>query len=347
MRAIEQRGYGDPREVLHMTEVDLPTFGADQVLVRVHASSANPYDWHLIYGEPTLMRPQLGGIRAPRRIVGADFAGIVEGLGSDVRGLAPGDEVYGFADGAFAEYVAAPAGRLARKPANLTFAEAAAVPLAAITALQGLRHGQLTTGQHVLVVGASGGVGTFAVQLAKHAGAQVTGVCSTSRLDLVRSLGADHVIDYTMQDPASGPARYDLILQLGGTYTPRALRRALTPRGTLVQSYGDGSRRLGPLRSMASGALLNLVTKQRITLFVANEDTATLDELRDLIEAGHIRPIIDSTYPLERAAEAVALVKDGRPAGKVVVTITALGSADRTKWAHAAVALAPPRCSAR
>ncbi len=163
----------------------------------------------------------------------------------------------------------------------------------------------------------------FAVQLAKHAGAQVTGVCSTSRLDLVRSLGADHVIDYTTQDPASGPARYDLILQLGGTYTPRALRRALTPRGTLVQSYGDGSRRLGPLRGMASGALLNLVAQQRITLFVANEDTATLDGLRDLIEAGHIRPIIDSTYPLERAAEAVALVKDGRPAGKVVVTITA------------------------
>ena len=234
-----------------------------------------------------------------------------------------GDEVYGFADGAFAEYVAAPAGSVARKPANLTFAEAAAVPLAAITALQGLRHGELAAGQHVLVVGASGGVGTFAVQLAKHAGAQVTGVCSTGRLDLVRSLGADHVIDYTAQDPASGPARYDLILQLGGTYSPRALRRVLTPRGTLIQSYGDGSRRLGPLGSIASGALLNLVTKQRITLFVATEDTATLDELRDLIEAGHLRPVIDSEYPLERAAEAVALVKDGRPAGKVVVTVAA------------------------
>jgi NADPH:quinone reductase-like Zn-dependent oxidoreductase len=323
MRAIEQRGYGDPREVLHLAEVDVPTFGTDQVLVRVHASSANPYDWHLICGEPTLMRPQLGGIRAPRRVVGADFAGVVERLGGEVPGLAVGVEVYGFADGAFAEFVAAPADSMARKPANLTFAEAAAVPLAAITALQGLRHGELATGQHVLVVGASGGVGTFAVQLAKHMGAQVTGVCSTSRLDQVRSLGADHMIDYTTQDPASGPARYDLILQLGGTYSPRALRRALTPRGTLVQSYGDGSRRLGPLRSMASGALLNLVTKQRITLFVATEDTATLDELRDLIEAGHLRPIIDSTYPLERAADAVALVKDGRPAGKVVVTVPA------------------------
>jgi NADPH:quinone reductase-like Zn-dependent oxidoreductase len=267
------------------------------------------------------MRPQLGGIRAPKRVVGADFAGVVEALGRDVQGVAVGDEVYGFADGAFAEYVAAPAGRVARKPATLTFAEAAAVPLAAITALQGLRHGELAEGQRVLVMGASGGVGTFAVQLATHMGAQVTGVCSTGRLDLVRSLGADDVIDYTTQDPTSGPARYDLILQLGGTYSPRALRRVLTPRGTLVQSHGDGSRLLGPLRSMASGALLNLVSKQRITLFVADEDTASLDELRDLIEAGHLRPVIDSEYPLERAGEAVTLVKDGRPAGKVVVTI--------------------------
>ncbi|HYN57802.1 MAG TPA: NAD(P)-dependent alcohol dehydrogenase [Motilibacterales bacterium] len=321
MRAIEQRGYGDPREVLHLAEREVPTFEAGQVLVRVHASSANPYDWHLICGEPTLMRPQLGGIRAPRRVVGADFAGVVEALGRDVQGVTVGDEVYGFADGAFAEYVAAPAGRVARKPATLTFAEAAAVPLAAITALQGLRHGELAEGQRVLIMGASGGVGTFAVQLATHMGAQATGVCSTSRLDLVRSLGADHVIDYTTQDPTSGPARYDLILQLGGTYSPRALRRVLTPRGTLVQSHGDGSRLLGPLRSMASGALLNLVSKQRITLFVADEDTASLDELRDLIEAGHLRPVIDSEYPLERAGEAVALVKDGRPAGKVVVTI--------------------------
>ena len=321
MRAIEQRGYGDPREVLHLAEREVPTFEAGQVLVRVHASSANPYDWHLICGEPTLMRPQLGGIRAPRRVVGADFAGVVEALGRDVQGVAVGDEVYGFADGAFAEYVAAPAGRVARKPATLTFAEAAAVPLAAITALQGLRHGELAEGQRVLVMGASGGVGTFAVQLATHMGAQVTGVCSTGRLDLVRSLGADDVIDYTTQDPTSGPASYDLILQLGGTYSPRALRRVLTPRGTLVQSHGDGSRLLGPLRSMASGALLNLVSTQRITMFVADEDTASLDELRDLIEAGHLRPVIDSEYPLERAGEAVALVKDGRPAGKVVVTI--------------------------
>lgn len=241
MRAIEQRGYGEPREVLHLADVPVPTIGTDQVLVRVHASSANPYDWHLICGEPTLMRAQLGGMRGPRRIVGADLAGVVEGLGGEVPGLAVGDEVYGFADGAFAEYVAAPHGRLARKPATLTFAQAAAVPMGAITALQGLRHAGVAAGQHVLVLGASGGVGTFAVQLAKHAGAQVTGVCSTGRLDLVRDLGADHVIDYTAQDPTSGPVRYDVIVQLGGTYPPRTLRRVLTPRGTLLQSHGDGS----------------------------------------------------------------------------------------------------------
>jgi NADPH:quinone reductase-like Zn-dependent oxidoreductase len=323
MRAIEQRGYGDPREVLHLATVDVPRLQPHQVLVQVRASSANPYDWHLVCGEPVLMRPGLGGIRAPRRVVGADLAGVVEKVGATVRGPAVGDEVYGFADGAFAEFVAAPAGRLARKPSNLTFAQAAAVPLAAITALQGLRRGGLAPGQHVLVVGASGGVGTFAVQLAKHAGAEVTGVCSTGRLALVDGLGADHVIDYTAQDPASGPTRYDLILQLGGTYSPRALSRVLTPGGTLIQSYGDGSRWTGPIGSIAKGALLNLVTKHRITSFVAKEDTATLEELRDLIEAGHVRPVIDSEIPLERAGEAVALVKEGRPAGKVVVTVAA------------------------
>lgn len=323
MKAIEQRGYGDPREVLHVAEVDIPRISADQVLVGVRASSANPYDWHLICGEPVLMRPGLGGFRAPRRVVGADFAGVVDAVGSAAGTVAVGDEVYGFADGAFAEFVAAPAGRLARKPVNLTFPQAAAVPLAAITALQGLRRGGMAAGQHVLVIGASGGVGTFAVQIAKHAGAQVTGVCSTGRLELVRSLGADHVIDYTAQDPALGPARYDLILQLAGRYSPRALRRVLTPRGTLVQSYGDGSRWLGPLGGIASGALLNLVSKQRIGSFVANEDTETLVELRALIEGGHVTPVIDSEYPLQRSADAVALVKDGRPGGKVVVTVSA------------------------
>jgi NADPH:quinone reductase-like Zn-dependent oxidoreductase len=323
MRAIEQRGYGPPRKVLHLADVAIPAVGPDEVLVRVRAASANPYDWHLICGEPLLMRPGLGGIRPPRRVVGADFAGVVAGVGGSVRGLAAGDEVYGSADGAFAELLAAPAGRLASKPAELTFAEAAAVPMAAVTALQGLRLGRLAEGQRVLVLGASGGVGTFAVQLAKHTGAHVTGVCSTGRLALVRSLGADDVIDYTAVDPTAGTASYDLVLQLGGRYSPRAIRRVLAPRGTLVQSYGDGGRWLGPLAGIASGAVLSRVGKQRITALVAKPDTATLDELRGLIEGGHLRPVIDSAYLLERAAEAVALVKDGRPAGKVVVTVAA------------------------
>lgn len=320
MRAIEQRGYGDPVEVLHLAEVDVPEITADAVLVRVRASSANPYDWHLICGEPVLMRPALGGIRGPKRVVGGDFAGVVEAVGSSVQDVAARDEVYGFADGALAEFVAAPARSLARKPANLTFAEAAAVPMAGITALQCLRHGGLAAGQRVLVVGASGGVGTFAVQLATHAGALVTGVCSTGRLDLVRSLGADLVIDYTMEDWTSHSTTYDLVLQLGGVYTPRVLRRLLAPSGTLIQSYGDGARWLGPLGSIASGALLNRVGKQRITSYVAKVDAATLDELRDLIEAAQIKPVIDSEYPWEQAADAIALVKDGRPAGKVVIT---------------------------
>jgi NADPH:quinone reductase-like Zn-dependent oxidoreductase len=323
MRAIEQRGYGDPREVLHLTDVGVPDISSDQVLVRVHASSANPYDWHFICGEPVLMRAALGGVRGPRRVVGADFAGVVERVGSAVGDIGAGDAVYGFADGAFADFVAAPAVRLARKPASLTFAQAAAVPLGAVTALQGLRRGGLAAGQRVLIVGASGGVGTFAVQLAKQAGADVTGVCSAGRVDLVRSLGADEVIDYTVQDPAAELASYDLVLQLGGRYSPRALRRVLTPGGTLIQSYGDGNRWLGPIGGIATGVLLNLVTHQRIGSFVARVDTATLDEVRDLIEAGHLRPVIDAEYPLERAADAVALVKDGRPAGKVVVTVAA------------------------
>jgi NADPH:quinone reductase-like Zn-dependent oxidoreductase len=293
------------------------------VLVAVRASSANPWDWHFVCGEPILMRPAgIGGIRRPKfAIPGGDFAGTVERTGAEVVGFAPGDEVYGFGHGAFAEYLAVAQGHVARKPANLTFEEAAAVPLGAITALQGLRAGELRPGQQVLIIGASGGVGTFAVQIAKHLGARVPGVCSTANLELVRSLGADQVIDYTVQDPAAGPGRYDLILQLGGTYSPRALRKVLTGRGTLIQSYGDGNRWVGPLSNMAAGAALNLFVRQTLKTFVAEETTQALDEIRDLVEAGHLRPIIDSRYPLSRAAEAVALVKDGRPAGKVVVTV--------------------------
>jgi NADPH:quinone reductase-like Zn-dependent oxidoreductase len=324
MKAIVQRGYGAPTDVLELAEVDMPAVGDHEVLVRVKASSANPWDWHFIRGEPVLMRPAgIGGIRKPKFLIpGGDVAGTVEQLGAGVSGFAPGDHVYGFGHGAFADFVAVPAGNLARKPVNLTFEEAAAVPLAAITAIQGLREGGLETGQHVLIIGASGGIGTFAIQIAKHLGAEVTGVCSTGNLDLVRRLGADHVIDYTTSGISNGSARYDLAFQLGGTYSPAAIRKLLTPHGTLIQSYGDGSRWIGPVGNMFKAVVLSLFVGQTLKAFNAKETTEALDELTELIEAGHLTPVVDRTYPLSEGAQAIALVEKGRPAGKVTVTIT-------------------------
>jgi NADPH:quinone reductase-like Zn-dependent oxidoreductase len=226
MKALVHNRYGAPGDVLQLTDVGLPEVGAEDVLVRVRASSANPWDWHFIRGEPLLLRPAgIGGVRRPKFLIpGGDLAGTVERVGSGVTGFRPGAEVYGFGHGAFAEYVAVPSTRLAAKPAALSFEQAAAVPLAAVTALQGLRAGGITPRQHVLVVGASGGVGTFAVQIAKHLGAHVTGVCSTPHVDLVRGLGADQVIDYTREDFTAGTAGYDVVFQLGGTYSPAAKR---------------------------------------------------------------------------------------------------------------------------
>lgn len=324
MHAIVQHGYGAPDDVLKLGEVDTPAVGDQEVLVRVRASSANPWDWHFIRGEPVLMRPAgIGGIRKPKFLIpGGDLAGTVEQVGTRVTGFAPGDQVYGFGHGAFAEYVAVSQGSLARKPANLTFEQAAAVPLAAITAIQGLRAGRLQAGQHVLIIGASGGIGTFAVQIAKHLGAEVTGVCSTDNIDLVFRLGADHVIDYTSAGISNGSARYDLVFQLGGTYSPRAIRKVLTTHGTLIQSSGDGNRWFGPLGNIIKAAVLSLFVRQTLKAFTATETTETLDEITELIEAGQLTPIIDRTYPLSEAAQAVQLVEHGRPAGKVTITIT-------------------------
>jgi NADPH:quinone reductase-like Zn-dependent oxidoreductase len=293
MKAIVQHGYGAPDDVLKLAEVDTPAVGDQEVLVRVRASSANPWDWHFIRGEPVLMRPAgIGGIRKPKFLIpGGDVAGTVEQVGGRVTGLAPGDQVYGFSHGAFAEYVAVSQGNLARKPVNLTFEQAAAVPLGAITAIQGLRAGGLRAGQHVLVIGASGGVGT-------------------------------HVIDYTKQGISNGPARYDLVFQLGGTYSPAAIRKVLTPHGTLIQSYGDGNRWVGPIGNMIKAAVLSLFVGQTLKAFTAKETTETLDEITELIEAGQLTPVIDRTYPLSEAAQAVRLVEQGRPAGKVTITIT-------------------------
>jgi len=323
MKAIVQQGYGAPGDVLRLAEVGLPEVGDEDMLVRVRASSANPWDWHFIRGEPVLLRPAgIGGVRRPKFLIpGGDLAGTVERVGSRVTGFEPGVDVYGFGHGAFAEYVAVPQTRLAPKPAGLSFEQAAAVPLAAVTALQCLRAGGIAPGQHVLVVGASGGVGTFAVQIAKHLGARVSGVCSTPHVDLVQGLGADQVIDYTRDDFTAGTARYDLVLQLGGTYSPAAIRRVLTPHGTLIQSSGDGGRWLGPVGNMVKAAVLNRFTKQSLKAFTATVTAEALNEIKDLIESGRIIPVIGRTFPLTQAAAAVELVEKGSPPGKVVVVV--------------------------
>jgi NADPH:quinone reductase-like Zn-dependent oxidoreductase len=323
MRAIVQHDYGAPQDVLHLAEVATPAAGAEDVLVSVQASSANPWDWHFIRGEPVLLRPAgLGGVRKPKfPVPGGDLAGTVEQVGSSATAFKPGDEVYGFGHGAFAEYIAVPQGSLAPKPRNLTFEQAAAVPLAAVTALQGLRAAGIRPGQHVLIIGASGGVGTFAVQIAKHLDAQVTGVCSTPHVDLVRRLGAEHVIDYTKQDITTSAARYDLALQLGGTYSPAAVRKVLTRHGTLIQSSGDGSRWLGPVGNIIKAVALNPLAGQTLKSFTAKVTAHALQEVGDLIESGRLTPVIDRAYPLTEAAAAVALVEKGSPAGKVIVTI--------------------------
>lgn len=323
MKAIIQHEYGAPQDVLRLAEVEMPSVGDEDVLVCVRASSANPWDWHFIRGEPVLFRPAgLGGVRKPKFTVpGGDLAGTVEQVGSGVTAFKLGDEVYGFGHGAFAEYIAVRQGSLAPKPTNLTFEQAAAVPLAAVTALQGLRAGGIQPGQHVLIVGASGGVGTFAVQIAKHLGAQVTGVCSTRNVDLVRRLGAEHVIDYTEQDFTVGAARYDLALQLGGTYSPAAVRKVLTPRGTLIQSFGDGSRWFGPVGNLIKAIALNAFVGQTLKSFTAGVTAQALKEVGDLIESGRITPVVDRTYPLTDAAAAVRLVEEGSPPGKVIVVV--------------------------
>jgi NADPH:quinone reductase-like Zn-dependent oxidoreductase len=323
VKAIVQHEYGAPRDVLRLAEVEMPAVGAQDVLVSVRASSANPWDWHFIRGEPVLLRPAgLGGVRKPKFAVpGGDLAGTVERAGSSVTAFKPGDEVYGFGHGAFAEYIAVHQGSLAPRPGNLTFEQAAAVPLAAVTALQCLRAGGIQPRQHVLVIGASGGVGTFTVQIAGHLGAQVTGVCSTRHLGLVRRLGAGQVIDYTKQDFTSGAAHYDLALQLGGTYSPAALKKVLTPHGTLIQSSGDGSRWLGPVVNIIKAVALNALAGQTLKSFTAEVTAPALTEVSGLIESGHITPVIDRAYPLSEAAAAVELVEEGSPAGKVIVVV--------------------------
>jgi len=324
MKAVVYYRYGSP-DVMQVAEVDKPTVGAGGVLVRVRGAAANPYDWHFVRGEPRVMR-LLFGLRAPKRnSTGVDCAGVVEAIGPAVTAFKPGDEVYGMCDGAFAEYLCAPETEIALKPRTLGFDLAAAVPLAGMTALQGLRDsGQLQPGERVLIIGASGGVGTFAVQLAKVLGGHVTGVCSTKNVEMVRALGADETVDYTRQDFAASGQKYDLIFQLGGQHSPSHCRRALTKRGRLVLSSGDSTGKwIGPIDRLLQAAALSPFVSQKLVALDTKRRRADLETLAALIDGGKLKPVIDRTYALEDAAEAVRYVEQGHAKGKVLVRIAA------------------------
>jgi NADPH:quinone reductase-like Zn-dependent oxidoreductase len=317
MKAIVQRGYG-PDDVLTFEDVDIPPVGDHDVLVRVRAASVNAADWFTTIGKPYLIRA-ISGLRSPRvPVAGKALAGEVVAVGGRVTGFAVGDEVWAESNGgAFAEYASVPATRVAHKPARLTFEQAAAVPLAGTTALQGLRDvGRLQSGQSLLVNGASGGVGTFAVQLGTAFGAEVTGVCSTRNVDLVRSIGADHVIDYTREELTG---RYDVILDLVGNHSLSRLRSALTERGTAVLSAGHGNRVFGPLGRIARATALSLVTRQRLRPLVAMFSAADLDVLAGLADEGSLTPAIDRTYPLSASLEAVRHLGLEHARGTIVV----------------------------
>jgi NADPH:quinone reductase-like Zn-dependent oxidoreductase len=323
MRAVVYRCYGPPG-VLKVEQIDRPAPKDHEVLVRVHAAAVNPLDWHYMRGTPYLVRME-SGLGAPQNIrFGVDFAGVVEAVGPGVTRFKPGDEVFGGKHGAFAEYVTVREERaLTLKPANTSFAQAAAVPIAGLTALQGLRDkGHVAPGQKVLVNGASGGVGTFAVQIAKSYGAEVTGVCSTKNLELVRSLGADHVIDYTREDFTQGAERYDVIFDAIGNHGALALRRAMTPKGVLVIVGGpsDGAW-LGGLAGMLKAVAVSPFVSQHFEPFLAELNAKDLAVLAELMQAGKVTPVIDRTYPLEKAPEAVAYLEAGHARGKVIISV--------------------------
>jgi NADPH:quinone reductase-like Zn-dependent oxidoreductase len=326
MKAVVSTKYGPP-DVLELTEVEKPVPKDDEALVKVHAASVNPADWHFLRGEPYVARLQLG-LRKPKvRVLGCDVSGRVEAVGKNVTMFEPGDEVFGspfmHGFGAFAEYVCVPEELLAPKPANLSFEQAAAVPLTASTALQGLRkHEGIEPGQKVLIVGASGGVGTFAVQIAKAFDAEVTGVCGTRNVEMVRSLGADHVIDYTREDFVQGGRRYDLIFQLAGTRSPSECRRALVPKGTLVLSSGESDGRwIGPIGRIIKALALSPFVSQKMVSFTVEPNQADLRFLKQLIEAGKLVAVIDTTYPLAEVPEAIRYLEEGHARGKVLIAV--------------------------
>jgi len=322
MRAIVQRSYGSP-EVLESADVDRPAVGDDDVLVRVRAASVHPGDYFLMTGEPYVVRLAFG-LRRPRHpIPGRDLAGVVAAVGKDVTDLQPGDEVFGWSTtGTLAEYACVPADQLVRTPANLSAGQAAAVPTSGITALQALRDiAHVQPGHTVLVTGASGGVGTFAVQIAKALGAEVTGVCSTRNLELIRSLGAAHVIDYTRTDFTQAGRRYDVILDNVEAHPLQAVRNALTPTGTLIPNSGRGGRWVGPLGRFVKARVRSLVTRQTLKPFTSVQKRHDLRTLAGWLEAGELTPVIDRTYRLSAAADALRYVGAGHTRGKVVITV--------------------------
>jgi NADPH:quinone reductase-like Zn-dependent oxidoreductase len=322
MKAIVQDAYG-PVDGARAGDIPRPEPGDGEVLVRVRAAGADRGVWHLMTGLPYLVRLAGYGVRAPRiPVPGMDLAGVVAAAGRDVTRFRPGQEVFGTGTGTFAEYARAREGTLAPKPASLTFEQAAAVPVSGLAALQGLRdHGRIQPGQQVLVIGASGGVGTFAVQLARAFGAEVSGVCSAAKAGLVRSLGAVRVIDYAREDFAAGARRYDLILDAGGNAPLSRLRRALAPAGTVVIVGGEsGGRWLGGTGRQVRALLLSVLVRQKLTTFISAGKRQDLEVLADLIETGQVTPVIDRAYPLSQATDAIGYLHEGHARGKVVIT---------------------------
>lgn len=323
MKAIVQDVYGSA-DVLHLRDIEKPEIGEKDVLVRVHAAGVDRGVWHLMTGLPYVVRMAGYGLRTPKVPVrGREVAGVIEAAGKDVTRFRPGDEVMGICEGSFAEYSRASEDRLVLKPANITFEQAAAVPISASTALQALREqGRVQPGQKVLVIGASGGVGTFAVQIARAFGAEVTGVASTAKVDLVRSIGADHIIDYAREDIVQPGRAYDLIVDTGGNRPVSQLRRALTRKGTLVIVGGEGGGRWAgggdrQIRALA----ISLFVPQRLRVFVNREHYEYLQTLAELIEAGKVTPIVERTYPLSEAPEAIRYLEEGHARGKLVITV--------------------------
>jgi NADPH:quinone reductase-like Zn-dependent oxidoreductase len=321
VKAIIRDAYGSV-EVLRLADIDQPIVGEADVLVRVQAAGVDQGVWHLMTGTPYAMRLVGFGIRAPKNpLLGYDVAGRVEAVGSQVTEFRPGQEVFGTCRGSFAEYAVARPDRLLLKPEDLSFEQAAVVPISGFAALQAVRHGGVRSGQRVLIIGAGGGVGTFAVQIAKADGAEVTGVCSTSKIDLVRSIGADHVIDYTREEFSDGRSRYDVIIDIAGNRPLSELRRALTPRGTLmIVGAEDAGNWLGIRRQLRAAALSPFV-RQKLGFFVSKERRQDLEDLRTRLEAGTLKPVVDRTFALEEVPAAIRYLRDGRARGKIAIAI--------------------------